>query len=417
MELELERQPKSRILAIEPDPARAATLRRLIRGHVSADFEIVNSCSEAMEAIGKRVPDLVLTSTFLPPAEEAALTDSLKQLSDAAHVQLITVPHFIDFEDSRESRPGVLNFLRRRAALIRPVCDPRTVREQIEHYLEKARVEKIEASERQTWDELRTQSTSLMRLDGASARRLTAGDVCTLAEGVGAARAHKLGSLHAEDRRRASRRPLVDIPWLKSARLPWGLEVGVVNVSTSGILLESNSKITTGTTVDLQLIGRGLTGVNVPARLIRSEVGAVNSMGVKYRVAAAFDRELDLGVEVAQQVSATTATPKALANILVQALSDITINSRSAAPRARFEQGLRQLMTLREVQLRPAPVAPADQDDSVYFKVPQESGVSAVLQVVFEHGHQPSASDFKLLKAAAGVAGVVLEFAPLQETA
>ena len=101
MEIEMEDQPKNRILAIEPDPARAATLQRLLRGHVSADFEIVKSCPEAMEAIARCVPDLVLTSTFLPPAEEAALTDSLKQLSEAAHVQLITVPHFIEFEDSR----------------------------------------------------------------------------------------------------------------------------------------------------------------------------------------------------------------------------------------------------------------------------------------------------------------------------
>ena len=159
MEIEMEDQPKSRILAIETDPARAATLKRLLRGHVSADFEIVKSCAEAMEAIARCVPDLVLTSTFLPPAEEAALTDSLKQLSEAAHVQLITVPHFIEFEESRaEPRSRVLNFLRRRSALIRPVCDPRTVRDQIEHYLEKARIEKIEASHRQVWDEVRTQS-------------------------------------------------------------------------------------------------------------------------------------------------------------------------------------------------------------------------------------------------------------------
>ena len=154
-----------------------------------------------------------------------------------------------------------------------------------------------------------------MRLDGAHSRRLTAGDVSTLASGVGA-RAHKLGRLHAQDRRRASRRPLLDIPWLRSVRLPWGLEVGVVNMSTSGILLESSSKITAGNSVDLQLIGRGITGVSMPARLIRSEVAVVNSLGVKYRVAAAFERELDLGVEVAQQFSATSATPKALADLL-----------------------------------------------------------------------------------------------------
>jgi hypothetical protein len=197
--------------------------------------------------------------------------------------------------------------------------------------------------------------------------------------------------------------------------LPWGLEVGVVNISTTGILLESSSKISSGNVVDLQLIGRGLTGVSMPARLIRTDVGSVNSQGVKYRVAAAFDRELDLGVEVAQQFSAKSPTPKALADLLVHVLSDVSFDSRSAAPRAKFEEGLRQLMPLRDVQLRQAPVGPAE-DDSVYFNVPHESGVSAIMQVVFERHHQPSSNEFKLLKAAAGVAGVVLEFAPLQET-
>jgi CheY-like chemotaxis protein len=417
MELELEQQKKNRILAIEPDAARAATLKRLLRGHVDADFEIVRSREEAMEAISRAVPDLVLTSTFLSPADEAALTDSLKQLAAAGHVQLITVPHFIEFEDSRtESRPRVLDFLRRRQALIRPVCDPRTVRDQIEHYLEKARAEKINSSERQLWDEVRMQSTALMRLDDPRGHRLAAGDAYTLSNGVGP-RARKLGRLHAEDRRRASRRPLIDIPWLKSVRLPWGLELGVVNVSTSGILLESASKVSAGSTVELQLIGRGITGVTMPARLIRSEVAAVSSQGVKYRVAAAFDRELDLGVEVAQQFSTTSPTPRALADLLVHVLSDVTFDSRSADPRAKFEHGLRRLMPLREVQLRHKPLAPGEQEDSVYFNVPHESGVQAVMQVVFERNHQPSAQEFKLLKAAAGMAGVVLEFAPLQETA
>jgi hypothetical protein len=415
MEIEMDDQPKNRILAIEPDAARAATLQRLLSGHVEADFEIVKSCAEAMESIAKCVPDLVLTSTFLQPAEEAALTDSLKRSSAAAHVQLITTPHFVEFEDSRSaSRPRVLNFLRRRQALIRPVCDPRTVRDQIEHYLEKARIEKVNASQRQIWDEVRTQSTALVRLETAT--RLTAGDAYTLGSGVGP-RAHKHGSLHSKDRRRASRRPLMDIPWLKSVRLPWGLEVGIVNVSTSGILFESTSKIAPGSSVDLQLIGSGITGVSMPARLIRTDVATVDRIGVKYRTAAAFDRELDLGIEVAHQFTATSATPKALADLLVHVLSDVSIESRSAAPRAKFEQGLRQLMPLREVQLRQTPAHPQEQEDSVYFNVPHESGVNAIMQVVFERHHQPSSNEFKLLKAAAGIAGVVLEFAPLQETA
>jgi hypothetical protein len=53
-----------------------------------------------------------------------------------------------------------------------------------------------------------------------------------------------------------------------------------------------------------------------------------------------------------------------------------------------------------------------DGDDSVYFKVPAGSG-SAVLQTTFERGRPPSPMEFKVLKAAANLAAVLLEFAPL----
>jgi hypothetical protein len=53
-----------------------------------------------------------------------------------------------------------------------------------------------------------------------------------------------------------------------------------------------------------------------------------------------------------------------------------------------------------------------DGDDSVYFKVPAGSGF-AVLQTTFERGRPPSPMEFKVLKAAANLAAVLLEFAPL----
>ena len=423
MATQLDVQSRSRILAIEPDPVRASTLQRLLSTYVKADFEIVKSVTEALQAVGERVPDLVLTSTFLPPADENALTDSLKLLASAGHVQVINVPHFIDCDDDVQSEPAskVLNFLRRRSVLSRPVCDPRTVRDQIEHYLERARNEKLDASGGEIWKEIRAQAAELATQQAAGSsslvRRLTSEDVYTLANGAGP-RTHKLGRVHSKDRRRATRRPSDEIPWLTAVRMPWGLEARVVNISTSGILLESPSKIQAGGSVDLQLLGSS-AGVTMPARLIRSEVASVNALGVKYRIAAAFDRELDILPGESQPSTAGT-TPKALADLLVRVFGDVALDSPSRTARIKFQDGLRGLLPVRDVQIRLASGAPNSDEqsnESVYFRVPQASGPGAVLQVTFDPNHQPSANEFKLLKAAAGMAAAVLEFSPLDESA
>jgi hypothetical protein len=48
----------------------------------------------------------------------------------------------------------------------------------------------------------------------------------------------------------------------------------------------------------------------------------------------------------------------------------------------------------------------------VYFTVPHGFGTRPILQATFEPDYAPTAMDFRLLKAAASLAAVVLEFAP-----
>jgi hypothetical protein len=56
------------------------------------------------------------------------------------------------------------------------------------------------------------------------------------------------------------------------------------------------------------------------------------------------------------------------------------------------------------------PVRPPAGTESVYFQVPDREGW--ILQVVFEPHQAPSAAHFRLFRAAAIMASVVLEFAP-----
>jgi DNA-binding NarL/FixJ family response regulator len=142
-------QTAARILVIESDPARSSRLTRILRAHVRADLEIVKSTSDALRSMIEHVPDLVLTSTFLPPAEESSLNAHLRQTPGAAHVQVITVPHFIDDDDdtpSGASARKVISFLTRRASLDAPACDPTTVIQDINAYLEHSRARRLAAS-------------------------------------------------------------------------------------------------------------------------------------------------------------------------------------------------------------------------------------------------------------------------------
>ena len=68
---------RGRILFIDPDVRRARALGDILRQHDGIDVEIVDSVAAALRSLAVRIPDLVLTSTFLAPADEAALTAHL----------------------------------------------------------------------------------------------------------------------------------------------------------------------------------------------------------------------------------------------------------------------------------------------------------------------------------------------------
>ena len=132
-------QEPGRILAIESDPERSKTLEQVLRGHVRAHLVVVKSVDQAIRSMTDKLPDLILTSPFLKPAEEAALSTHLRRTPPAAHVQVITVPHSIETDDDagRSTPPRMLGFLRRRSTAP-SACAPDTLRNEIEAYLVEA---------------------------------------------------------------------------------------------------------------------------------------------------------------------------------------------------------------------------------------------------------------------------------------
>jgi hypothetical protein len=84
-----------------------------------------------------------------------------------------------------------------------------------------------------------------------------------------------------------------DVPWLSTIKLPWGLEVRLLNISSTGMLIETGSKFTPGSVTHLQLCGPE-TDLVISACFVRTEIAAVDGRGVTYHAAVSFQKELDL---------------------------------------------------------------------------------------------------------------------------
>jgi hypothetical protein len=126
------------ILAIEPDRRRATQLKGMARAHLTAELLVAPTASEALEALGGRVPDVLLTAPLLPSHEEATMADYLRQLGQAAaHVQTLTIPLLASGPE--RDRPVLSTFLRERITRTEPEgCDPAVFAEQITEYLREA---------------------------------------------------------------------------------------------------------------------------------------------------------------------------------------------------------------------------------------------------------------------------------------
>ncbi len=205
---------------------------------------------------------------------------------------------------------------------------------------------------------------------------------------------------------RAQRKTQADLPWLSTIKLPWGLEVRLLNMSTSGMLVETTSKFTPGSVAEFEITGADDSFV-VPARFVRSEIVGVDARGVRYRAAAVFEREVDLDGPRAT-LTRVSSTPIGLANWLQQVSADIERKAGPEALRDRFEMGLCRLVSAREVRILDEPAPPTEGCESIYFNM-SAGGKRSVLQVTFEPGYEPSELDFKMLQAGAFLAVVAMQ--------
>jgi hypothetical protein len=92
--------------------------------------------------------------------------------------------------------------------------------------------------------------------------------------------------------RKAPRRVPLDEEPISRVRLRIGCEMTVVDVSSSGVLLEGHMRLLPGTHVDVHVVtreGRML----IRSRVVRCWVAALQADAVLYRGALAFDRPVE----------------------------------------------------------------------------------------------------------------------------
>ncbi len=408
----------ARILAIEPDPAIGAVLHRILDKRVRGVLEVAPTIDAAIASVARHVPDLILTSTFLPPADMARLIDELRRRDDTTHTQIISTPHALEAPDGPfyDDAGRILRFPRQRAHRGAFHCDPVVLRNQVEQYLDHAHALRLAPPNRQQHGLMPIAGRGLdeWRYDRAG---VSTALVMPSAKEVRALNA----ALRPSDRRAASRRRAADLAGQWGVKLDSDDSASIVDISRTGVRLETATDLNPGSVINLELIGMEAS-LSVGARLIRSVAVRPDGTVARYHAAAKFLREVDLFPTRVHPImvaaaAASSYTPTVLADLLGRVLADANWVSNGPALRSLFETEVRALVRAKDVRIRPVPVRTGGGCQSLYFSIPTVTAPRFGLHVVFERGYRPTAAEFRLLKAAASLAAVVLDLTPAGETA
>jgi len=202
-----------RILAVEPDRTHALALKRFVQSCVDADLVVVDSVASAKAAIAEHVPQAVLVSELVSPDDDVDLTTHLRSRMPGRPLPILAVPAMGGGDEALSPPPrGLLRLIASGGAL---TDAPR-----------------LQIARRQA--ALRHALQAIVNLPASPA-------------GATAVPAQ---------RPRAPRWKGDNIPWLTRVTMPLGLEVRLVNISRSGLLIESRGHFVAGQPAAFELHGR-----------------------------------------------------------------------------------------------------------------------------------------------------------------
>jgi hypothetical protein len=206
---------------------------------------------------------------------------------------------------------------------------------------------------------------------------------------------------------RAQRRNPADLPSVSSVKFPWGLEARLLNISRTGLLFESGTRIPPDSCEQLTLCGPG-TEIHVPSCFVRSEVALVSGLGVKYHIAVMFSAPLELE-ENGRPLSLVPAPTTKLGHLLSCMGAELESEPRSTHREA-VERAVRQATGAQDVQIHDGVITPATGGDTLDFAVPTSADAPVIMRVAFAPGLKATPADLRLTRAAARLAAIVLEF-------
>ena len=391
-----------RILAIESDPKRRYVLSTLVREHVKATLVVVPSVRAAIASIAEHTPDLIIAPTLLSPPDEAELQAHMKGLDSAPYIQMLTLPALDMLSNAPAADTGRRGLFgqvfRRRPVSLGLQYDRGMVAAQIVDGLERALTLRNEYAATLAYKEsLGTASanTSLVLARAGSGYALE----------ISSARVQEqLRERAGDERRIAKRKGRADVPWLSGIKASWGADLQLINISSTGVLVETGSKFAPGSTSNLHLCGSE-TNMVVPVRFIRTDFARIDGVGVRYHVAAAFAQEVDLE-SPRREHGVLARPPQELAALLGAVL--INAAGHQDPAHVRFAAGVRELLGARDLQVRTGSTGSAARE-SLYFDVPGDDRARTTMQVTFDRNHEVTDAEFKLLKAAAWLTAAVLE--------
>jgi CheY-like chemotaxis protein len=271
----------ARILAINPDPGQKTILQRLVGERLNAEVVVTASADDAIDAMAETQPDLILTTSLLSPAEGDQLAAHLRDTPALDHLPILTIPPLVDDSEIEHAASMWSRFLRRQPET-RPVYDANIVASRIEEALVQSKADAARYADR-------SRPARLLLIEDKS--REVEPVTQSLNRTLDAELERYLGlSPHQE---RAPRWERSDLPWLESIRLTWGVELRLVNISCSGLLVESGIRMTRGNRTDFQMEDCDRRDFVIPGLVVRSDVSSVTSLGVKYITAAVFEKPFE----------------------------------------------------------------------------------------------------------------------------
>ena len=114
-------------------------IRRIAGDLARANLTLVQSTAELFRALDKGVPDLILLTALISPADEAGLLAYLRTLPDSEHLEVLFTPILgWPRETTKKTDRGICGWFARGAAPSQTIaCDPRVFAERISWSLQR----------------------------------------------------------------------------------------------------------------------------------------------------------------------------------------------------------------------------------------------------------------------------------------